>query len=198
MKPLIKIAITGDEIRADEHLRIKTILDAGWDAMHIRVPGASLKDIRNLIESLPQKYHQRLWLHGHFELINEFNLGGLHLNSRCPVPPSNYNGPLSRTCHTIEEALDFGQDSRYSRITLSPIFDSVSKPDYHGRFSDYELMEISDMIVPVIALGGITPERIPELEKLPFKGYAVLGYLHKAKDIEELRERLQKFDDNKN
>lgn len=190
----IKVALTGPYARPDEPQRISTILDAGWDAVHIRMPGASLKEVKTLIESIAQRYHNRLWLHGHFELINEFNLGGLHLNSRCPVPPANYAGKLSRACHTIEETMDFGQDGRFSRLTLSPIFDSISKEGYRGKFSEYELLEIADLMVPVIALGGINPERATDLKKLPFSGYAVLGYLHNAKDIHELKEKLSEFE----
>lgn len=192
MKP-IRIAITAEETREDEPKRIRCILDAGWDAMHIRKPGASLKDIKNLIEAIPQQYHGRLWLHGHFELINEFNLGGLHLNSRCPSAPSNYQGPLSRACHTIEETLDYGQNDRYSRLLLSPVFDSVSKTGYRGKFSDYELLEIADLLVPVIALGGVTPDRVGQIMHLPFGGYAVLGYLEQAETIDELKRRLNEY-----
>lgn len=195
MKP-IQIVITPAVARPDEAQRITTILDAGWDAVNIRLPGASLKDVKNLIEAVPQKFHGRLWLHGHFELVNEFNLGGLQLNSRCPVPPRNYSGPIGRSCHTVEEVLDYGQDSRFSRLTLSPIFDSVSKEGYKGKFSDYELLEIADLLVPVIALGGVTPSRLELLNKYPFSGYAVLGYLQKAENLDDLKKKLSEFENN--
>ena len=100
---MMRIAVTGTDPRHDEGEWIATILREGWDAVHLRHPAASLSEMRRLIESVPQQFHSRLRLHGHFELINEFNVGGLHLNRRCPAPPANYRGGLSRSCHTIEE-----------------------------------------------------------------------------------------------
>lgn len=170
---MIRIAITPEEEIADEAKVITKLLDSGdFDIVHLRHPGASLRDIKRIIENIPPRLHSRLRLHGHFELIYEFNLGGLHLNSRCPVPPANYSGPVSRSCHSIEEL------NRYPEcdyLTLSPIFDSISKPGYRSAFTPEELRTIPPG--RVIALGGITPERIAELAGYPFAGYAMLGHI---------------------
>ena len=77
MKPLKKIAFTTPEITGCEPQMIAAVLDAGWDMVHIRHPEASLTEIKSIIEALPQKYHSRLRLHGHFVLAAEFNLGGI-------------------------------------------------------------------------------------------------------------------------
>lgn len=146
--------------------------------------------MRRVIEAVPQKYHRRLRLHGHFELVNEFNLGGLHLNSRCPLAPENYNGSVSRTCHSLEEVKN-AVSVEY--VTLSPIFDSVSKVGYNAAFSRDELLSIvkDDK---VIALGGITPHTAAELSRYGFIGYAVLGYLFNSPDVSILKNRLDEFE----
>ena len=173
---MMRIAITPEEIRPDEATWITTLLESGWDMVHMRHPQASLRDIRDIIVALPQRLHKRIRLHGYFELINEFNLGGLHLNRRCPQPPANYTGPYSRSCHSIEE-VTASADCDY--VTLSPIFDSVSKPGYGARFSQTELLSIDKISSPlVIALGGVTPERVAALEQYNFSGYAVLGAIN--------------------
>lgn len=184
-----RIAITPEEISPIEHRMIATILDAGWDGVHLRHPDASIVDMRRLITDIPQKYYRKLRLHGHFELLNEFNLGGIHLNRRCPDAPRLYNGARSRSCHSLEE-LTLYPDCDY--LTLSPIFDSISKQGYRKAFSDEELT----MIPPgrIIALGGITPKQIAGLKRYPFAGYAVLGFLFGAKSIQELQERLYLFE----
>lgn len=186
---LIRIAITPPDIFAEETAYILTILDAGWDFVHLRHPGASITDMRRIIESIPQRYHNRLRLHGHFELVNEFNLGGLHLNRRCLNAPGLYSGSLSRSCHTIGELSDIG---RYDYVTLSPVCDSISKPGYTSVFTDEELASIPHD--KIIALGGITPERLEYVTKYPFAGIAVLGYLFNAPDIPRLKERLAAFE----
>lgn len=185
----LRIAITPFDLFSQEAACIKAILDEGWDYVHLRHPGASYTDMRNLIEAVPQKYHSRLRLHGHFELTNEFNLGGLHLNGRCPAAPPNYNGSLSRTCHTLDEAHRYAPGMDF--ITLSPIFDSVSKEGYTSAFTAADLQRVPEG--KTVALGGITPDTARRLKGTPFIGYAVLGYLFSAKTVEELKERLKQF-----
>lgn len=189
---MMRIAITGTEPRPDEGEWIATILREGWDAVHLRHPAASLNEMRRVIESVPQQFHSRLRLHGHFELTNEFNIGGLHLNSRCPAPPANYRGRLSRSCHSVGEIAS--ADSALEYVTLSPVFDSISKPGYTAAFSDSDLSEIETFSSPiVIALGGVTPRHIDVIRRWGFGGYAVLGYLWEATGRHDLVDRLRQF-----
>lgn len=167
------IAFTPEHEVPGEAQAITEILRAGFDLVHLRHPGASLRDIKRIIEDVPQPLRCRLVLHGHFELIHEFNLGGLHLNSRCPSAPAGYAGPVSRSCHTVDEVRRYAPECRY--VTLSPIFPSISKPGYRGTFTSEELLSLP--ADKVVALGGVTPERFAELERYPFVGYALLGAL---------------------
>ena len=187
-KPMMKIAITPPVPIADEHEYIVAILEDGWDYVHLRHPSATTHDMRRLIEAIPQRFHNRLKLHGHFELLNEFNLGGIHLNSRCPEAPRLYSGNISRTCHAIDKAERF-IDMEY--VTLSPIFDSISKPGYTSAFSSDQLSAMKCR--NAVALGGVTPLRIDAVNQYPFIGYAVLGYLFNSNSIDELRQKLKEF-----
>lgn len=190
----MRIAVTPVDITPDEPQMIARVLDADWDMVHLRHPAASLAEMRRLIEAMPQRYHSRLRLHGHFTLASEFNLGGLHLNSRCPAPPAFYTGPLSRTCHTVDEVI---ASQGFDYVTLSPVFPSVSKPGYGEStvFSASELDRIDKMRpTSVIALGGITPATLPELTRMPFQGFATLGYLLGCGNPSLLPERLMQFE----
>lgn len=186
---MIRIAVTPEVEHSDEARWITVILDAGWDWVHLRHPLATRSDIKRIIEAIPQRLHSRLRLHGHFDLVYEFNVGGIHLNSRCPVPPFGYNGRMSRSCHSIAE-LDRYPQCDY--LTLSPIFDSVSKSGYRQAFALEEFFSMPDR--PVIALGGIVPERVGLLSQYSFAGYAVLGYLWQARNEAELLQRLKQFE----
>lgn len=168
----LKIAITSPEDVSREAEKIEMLLDSGIDYVHIRKPHASLRDIRNLIEDVPFRLRQRLKLHGHFELAYEFNLGGVHLNSRCPVPPSAAVS-VSCSCHTLKE-VEAGFSRGMEYVTLSPIFDSISKQGYTSAFNTAELIDkISGK--NVIALGGVTPDKFPLLRNAGFAGAAMLG-----------------------
>ena len=70
----------------------------------------------------------------------------------------------------------------YDYLLLSPIFDSISKQGYRSGFSDEELRRASDEGIidhKVIALGGVTPDRIGYLESLNFGGVAMMGAIYK-------------------
>ena len=169
----MRIFITPEEITPEEPAMVVRVIDEGWHMVHLRHPAASLSEMRRLLEAIPQRCHGRLRLHGHFALAAEFNLGGLHLNGRCPEAPAFYRGPVSRSCHSIDEVR---AAAGCDYVTLSPIFDSISKPGYRGRFSREELMQLNDIASPrVIALGGITPGRLAEIDGIGFAGYAVKG-----------------------
>lgn len=175
---MIKIAITPEEINErNEAAAVRSLLDNGWDKVHLRHPGASRRDMINLLEKIAQEYHPRLVLHGHFDLVNEFNLGGLHLNHRCPTPPPLYTGPLSKSCHSIAEIKECVKiKQKFAYVTLSPIFDSISKSGYKSRFDDKELEKLREITeVPVIALGGVTFERLPQVNRYNFSGFAMLS-----------------------
>lgn len=189
---MIRIAITpeatGDRREARE---ITAVLDAGWDRVHLRHPGASLVDVRRIIDDVPVEYHRRLVLHGHFDLLYDYNLGGVHLNSRCPVAPSHFRGMVSRSCHTLSE---IAMQSGMNYVTLCPVFDSISKAGYRSPFSPEDLSRVGSLgSTPVIALGGVTPERLPEIVKYGFSGYAVLGSLPWGKGRNEIVSILEKY-----
>ena len=195
---LLRIAITTEEIGALEPSMIAATLDAGWDMVHLRHPDASLRDMRNLIEAVPQRHHHRLRLHGHFTLLESFNLGGIHLNKRCPVPPPLYSGPHSRSCHSVREVME-SSDCDY--VTLSPIFDSISKKGYSSKFDKKDLIFLdknsgSVVTTKVVALGGVTPERIDIVRQLGFDGFAVLGALLGSSSMADFQSNLALFGSN--
>ncbi len=166
------IAITRPDAISGEAVKIRSILESGAaDLIHIRKPHWSLEQTRQLIEEIPSNLRHRLKLHDHFSLCLEMDLGGVHLNSRNPVAPEGVRS-VSRSIHDIEQ---LHLSEHYEYITLSPIFDSISKEGYKSAFS---LKDLEPLIVGkrVVALGGVTPERFPELISSGFYGAAMLGY----------------------
>ncbi len=183
------IAITPAKMLRDEAKYIRSIIDNGWNWVHIRHPESDADAIRQLLDEIPDRYYSRLKLHDNFDIAIEYNLGGIHLNSRNPSAPNDYTGSVSRSCHSIEE-VKAGESHDY--VTLSPIFDSVSKSGYKRAFSHDDLTLISYRD-NVVALGGVTPETLPQLSGYNFVGFAVLGYIFQSNTITELQTRLNKF-----
>lgn len=162
---------------------IKTMFRSGLVRLHLRKPDSSLSEYRALLEQIPQCYHKQIVLHDHFELVDEFGIGGLHLNRRNPQPPEGWDGGISTSCHSIEELREkhSAHDSamHYDYLTLSPIYESVSKPGYVPSFTHADLDgAYREGIIDdkVFALGGITRFNAREaVETLHFGGTLTLG-----------------------
>lgn len=187
------IGITTETIFDGEAERIALLLDYGLDQMHIRKPGYLSNDIATLLQQIPEKYHSRLVLHDHFDLAARYSVAGLHLNRRNPQPPIGYKGMIGRSCHSIEEVKN-STDVDY--CFLSPIYDSISKKGYTSHFSAEILTNACrEGIITerVFALGGITPELLPQLQEWGFGGAVMLGYLWEEKSPEKMQSRMSKL-----
>ena len=128
---------------------------------------------------LTAEQRSKIVIHDYPELYSEFSLRGVHINRNITSLPIGYNGSTSRSCHTFEEVLRYKEECDY--LFLSPIFDSISKRGYKSRFSDEVLRRASvEGLIDskVIALGGVTLDKIPYLRSLNFGGVAMMGAIN--------------------
>lgn len=200
MEKFLIIVITSDKTVDDEAKKIEALLRNGVDIIHLRKPDWSLREVRDLIESIDYRYRNRIRLHGHFELLNEMNLGGVHLNHRNPVAPATAKA-VSRSFHSVDE---LESTAEFDYVTLSPIFDSISKSGYASRF---DFGSIGDNIIGrrVVALGGVTADAFLSLYEKGFIGAALLGYIWNGdferqlsslkKSIEQIKLHIARQDD---
>lgn len=186
------IIITSPEFLSGEAAFISKLFSQGLDLLHLRKPEASLEAYKQLLLQIPEQWHNRIVLHEHFELAEEYKLHGIHLNRRCSVVPNAYHGSISCSCHTIEEVITQKDSKDY--VFLSPIFDSISKVGYHAAFSPTSLKQaaIENVIdEKVIALGGITANNIPLVKEWHFGGVALLGDIWKRMSDPQVDEYLK-------
>lgn len=173
---MLRIAITLPGFVPGEASFIVRLLDEKFDRVHIRKPDADSSAVAQLIESIPEAYRRRLVLHDCHELAAQYELGGIHLNHRNPLPLKGFHGSVSRSCHSLDEVREWKPRCHY--VFLSPIYDSISKQGYASAFSFQTLLKANaEGIIDqqVVALGGISYERLAEVERLGFGGYAMLG-----------------------
>lgn len=174
------IVITAPEFIRDETLAISSLFDAGLEILHLRKPASSVDELRNFLNQIPGNYLDRIVVHEHFSLKDEFHLKGIHLNRRNALVPNGYTGHTSCSCHSLEEVEK--KKDYFDYLFLSPIFDSISKEGYSSNFSENELKIASQNGVidsKVMALGGINYENIRKVEEMGFGGAAVLGHIWK-------------------
>lgn len=158
----------------------------GVDIVHLRKPGATADDCARLLDGLSADDRRRIVIHDFFELARPYGLRGIHLNARRSTVPDGWLGHVSRSCHSLDEVRRYKDACSY--VFLSPIFDSVSKQGYASAFTDNALKQASvDGIIDnrVVALGGVTPEKINYLRQLNFGGAAMLGCVNSLAALPE-------------
>lgn len=170
------IVITTPSFFPDEASLIDLLFAEGMPRLHLRKPDCKRGELEALLDRISPAYYKRIVLHDWFDLAEERKLGGIHLNRRNPEVPPLYKGRISRSCHSLEEVIEYKPVCDY--VFLSPIFQSISKEGYGNGFSLDGLREAKGIIdEKVIALGGICPQTIMKLKDIPFGGVAVLGAL---------------------
>ena len=187
------IAITKPYFYEGEAAVIRRLLESGFDFIHLRKPCTDVacrnecKDvacrvhikIRNLLNELSSEERNKIIIHDYHELYEEFSLKGIHINKNVTHLPKGYQGFKTRSCHSLEELKLYKDDFDY--VFLSPIFDSISKVGYRSGFTKEELLEASATGIideKVIALGGVTFDKIADLKALNFGGVAMIGSIY--------------------
>ena len=86
------------------------------------------------------------------------------------------------SCHSLEDAKKAAEEGA-DYLTISPVFRSVSKPEYGTPIGLDGLRHVADNVsIPVIALGGITPNNLTDCLTAGAAGVAVLGTLMGSED----------------
>ena len=179
------IAITPPHAIENEVVIIKRLLDNSVDIVHLRKHQSEFYNtdvidyLHKILSALTLEERSRVVIHDHPQLYYEFTLRGIHVNKNVTSLPQNYTGYKTRSCHSFEEVLKYKNE--YNYLFLSPIFDSISKSDYKSLFTHDALQKASiEGIIDkkVIALGGVTFDKIPYLQSLNFGGVAMIGGIY--------------------
>lgn len=179
------IAITTPKVVDEDVCIITHLLNMGIYTIHLRKPDSNIDECRKLLTRLTAEQRSRIIIHNFPELFFEFSLKGIHINKSVTTLPDRYNGFKTRSCHSFDEITRY--KGEYDYLFLSPIFDSISKIGYKSAFSKEELQKASSEGIidnKVIALGGVTYNKIPYLKGLNFGGVAMIGELYKPPIIE--------------
>lgn len=194
------ILITPPTYFVEENKIITDLFEEGLDILHLRKPDTAPMFAERLLTLIPEHYHKRIVVHGHFYLKEEYRLKGIHLNSRNPNLPEGYKGHISCSCHSLEEVKNRKKQCDY--VFLSPVFDSISKKNYHANYTPEEIRKAHKAGIidkKVIALGGIDVNNIAEVKNYGFGGAAILGALwdrfdaRSDRDYKQLIEHFKKL-----
>lgn len=170
------IVITSPTFFIEEDKIITVLFEEGLDILHLRKPETSAMYSERLLTLIPKKYHKRIVTHEHFYLKEEFNLMGIHLNSRNPKEPHDYAGHISCSCRSLQDLER--KKHFYDYVFLRPMYDTET-----GVLTDYTAEDLrkanKEKLIDtnVMAFGGITPENILEVKDFGFGGAVVMNNL---------------------
>ena len=179
------IIMTKSTFFVEEDKILATLFEAGMDSLHLYKPHSEPIYSERLLTLLADDFHDKITVHDHFYLKDEFQLRGIHLNNSQTQPPIGYRGNISRTCHAIGELKEAKKQSTY--VFLKTLFDSQSNPADKATLSMDELHEASRRGLidrRVYAMGGINLDNINVARELGFGGVVVCGDLWNRFDIQ--------------
>ena len=196
------IIMTKSTFFVEEDKILVTLFEEGMDNLHLYKPATSPVYSERLLSLIPEDYYNKITVHDHFYLKDEYRLSGIHIDTPNLTPPLNYKGHISRTCTKLKQLKDMKKQSNY--VFLRNIFDSQSEPDQKSNFTMNELeMAASSGLIDkkVYALGGMNMDNLQVAKELGFGGVVICGDLwnrfdiHNQTDYKELInhfERLRK------
>jgi len=183
MSSSFQLIVISSPVEIDNEAAIVSqLFELGLTNFHLRKPLWTESTLTKFIEAIPTIFHSKIVLHTHFQLAEKLNLKGIHLSEESRHSMNVYEKYkiISTSFHTIEDVKKNNYPFEY--VFLSPIFDSISKTNYKGKF-DLKILEEQIISIAIlkgkrfdlIALGGISSENIETTVQMGFSGAALLG-----------------------
>lgn len=173
------------------------LFEEGLEYYHFRKPYKNVEQHRKYLNQIDSKYHNRVVVHLFHELVNEFNLKGIHFQEQKRLDHIDnpgryfknlemYGKTISSSFHelTALEECDFAFDYHL----LSPVFSSISKPGYQGRGFD-----VNHIDKTIIGMGGVTTKNIKTFDTLGYKGIGVLGGIWNSSEPVESFKKMKRY-----
>ncbi|SFP06853.1 thiamine-phosphate pyrophosphorylase [Pseudarcicella hirudinis] len=189
------IVISNPTSLVNEKDLIQQLFESGLETFHLRKPEMSSDEFEHFLKEIKPQFLRRIVIHAHHQLINRYNLKGIHLTGRLLeemdklelkqlVKKIRTRGlTVSASLHSLEEITALPVSLDY--VFLSPVYHSISKAGYPAGFELPDLKRFfqkTEIKTPVIALGGVSAEKIMELREIGFSGTALLGSIWQAEN----------------
>jgi thiamine-phosphate pyrophosphorylase len=165
----------------DEALIMNNLFAAGLEVLHLRKPAYSKKELIDLVLQIEEPYRQRLALHSHHLIAENLGIHRIHFPEAIRLYTSDHdlkklrtkNYILSTSIHAVGNYQTLPNHFAYT--FLGPVFKSISKDGYGPTVEHFAAMQSTKRVVEIIAIGGITPDKLNELQQRCLDGAALLG-----------------------
>ena len=198
------IVISPSKKQDNEIPFLLNMFEQGLMTYHVRKKSFSTRELKNYLEQIPKKFHNRIVIHSHHELALRFDLKGIYLSRTHKKRKlrtwfwlkwfklRRSKLEISTTFRSIEAVSDYS--TVYDHIFLSPVFDSLSG-NFQSAFSYYNLKPaLKNSPYKVMARGGVAADKIQEARDLGFAGAAFYSSIWKtASPVQEFQKVKAKF-----
>lgn len=174
---------------------------AGVDLIQVREPGLDDRDLLGfskaiVLETAPAG--ARTVLNDRLDVAIAAGVHGVHLpgaamSARAArrIAPDGYL--IGRSVHSLQEALAAEKAGGCDYLILGSIYESASKPPGHRPAGLPVLSDVcSSVSLPVLAIGGITRERVRDVAGTGAAGIAAIG-LFAGEDAKILAELIDEI-----
>jgi thiamine-phosphate pyrophosphorylase len=182
--------------------RLQAAIEAGVDLIQLREKDLPCRELFGLAESavtISQGSKTRIVINDRLDVALAAGAHGVHLGGQS-APPEVVRHQVDKdflvgvSCHSMEESLK-AEAAGADYILLGPVFDTPSKRRYGPPLGLNKLSEVAKRIkIPLLALGGITVERVRPCIEAGATGIAAIRLfqdcLSLVDRIQELREQF--------
>ena len=173
-------------------------VEAGVRMIQIREKDLNTRDLLSLSRRLlllARQHQGTVFINDRIDLVLALGADGIHLRSDS-LPISVARRLLGTgyligiSTHSVEEAI-IAEGEGADFVVLGPIFDTPSKRLYGPPLGIHVLHEAGRTIrLPIYAIGGITPSRIPQVLSSGAYGVALISSILQSPSIADATKNL--------
>jgi len=166
---------------------IKKAIEGGVDAIILREKDLPQEELLSMAKAVKEIIGERkvlLIINSNVEVARAVEANGIQLsfdsfvNNKVDV---NFDGIVGVSVHSLQEALA-AEMKGASYVLASHVFETACKAGLEPKGLEF-IKEIKEKVsIPVIALGGITPENVRDVIDLGVEGVAVMSGIMAAED----------------
>lgn len=183
------------------YLALEDALKAGVKAIQLREKDLTVKKVFEMalwLRNLTREYEAKLFINDRADVALAVNADGIHL-SQNSIPVDAVKKITKNTLligvstHNIEEAIN-AEKVGADFITFGPIYRTTSKPEYKNTTGVDIIRDLKMHIsIPILAVGGIKPNRVKEVIDVGADGIALISAILASKNIHETTQEFMRL-----
>jgi thiamine-phosphate pyrophosphorylase len=181
---------------------LQAVFEARVDLVQLREKDLASRELLGLAKAaveISRGSKARIVVNDRLDIAIAAHAHGVHLGGQS-VPPGIVRRDVEKdflvgvSCHSLGESLR-AEAGGADYILLGPIFDTPSKRQYGPPLGLNKLAEVANRIrIPVLALGGVTVERVRPCLEAGAKGIAGIRLFQEGPSVaDRVRELREKF-----